>query len=88
MNGTTTVGATSTVVVFENPRRRKLTVVNNSATDVWLGHGNLATGNGVLLGQRGAMVDEPDATGWMYKGAWYCISAAGGETLSWVESEG
>lgn len=76
-----TVGTSPVVIVQANPTRRKLVVcVNTAGIDVNLSPvGQAETGGNVLLsGYGAAMVDEPDATGWMHKGAWTAIASAAG----------
>ena len=82
-----TIAATSTMVVDVNRFRQKLILVNNSDEDIYVAPHSLAVATyGVpLVAAGGAIVDEPDSTGWIYKGPWMAICASGGKILSVTE---
>jgi len=85
MNGSTNSMIVGAVILPENPRRRYFACVNDSDTKIYIGHGLLATGQGIPLSPNGSFEDKPDTTGWLYLGTWNCISAADTKNLSWIE---
>lgn len=87
MNGSTTLGITSSVIVPENPHRRKLVIVNISDTLVHIGQGIAALNTGIGLYPRGVMISEPDTQGYIYQGAWSGISSAATKVVSWYQEE-
>lgn len=85
MNGTTSIGTTSTLIVDENPRRRKLVITNISDTRIFICQQIAGLNTGIALSANGTMVDEPDSTGYIYKGAWSGISTASTKDIAWYE---
>lgn len=88
-DGATTIGTASTLVISGNDNRRKITFVNDSDEDIYLGKGNPARSNvGVRLNAHGgSLVDEPDSLGYLYRGPWYAICASGSKVLAWTEDQ-
>ena len=82
-----TIAATSTMVVDINPYRQKLILVNNSDEDIYVAPHPFAVATmGVpLVSAGGAIVDQPDHDGFIYKGAWTGICTSGGKVLSVTE---
>lgn len=85
MNGTTTLGTASLVIVPENPRRRKLVITNISDTRVFICQGIAISNTGIPLVTNGVIVDEPDNLGYIYLGAWSGITTAATKIISWYE---
>lgn len=83
---TTTLGAaTAGQVKAANPllTRARITIINNTGADLRITKGQgAAAGIGTLLLANGILIDEP-ITIWnspyMYQGAWYGYSVAGGD---------
>lgn len=67
--------------------RVRLTITNNTGGDVRLRKGRgVSAGVGILLKADGILIDEPitiwnygRAESYMYQGAWYAYSVAGGD---------
>ena len=84
-----TVGATSTLVLVESPKKNRNMVVfcNNSNEDIYLSPGPVAQSTyGIpLIANGGSFVDKPDTRGKMYQGSYHAICASGGKVLSVAE---
>lgn len=77
-----TVGTTSTLVSTAR-KRRKIILTNDSDEEIYLARADSAALNaGIRLNaDGGALIDEPDSTGFMYAGPWYAICASGSKNL-------
>jgi hypothetical protein len=77
------VGVASQIVVRDNQYRRKVTLVNDSANIIYVAKSDFAVLNaGVRLNANGgAIVDEPDQTGYIYTGPWSAICAVATQRL-------
>lgn len=90
MNTQVTIGATSTLVVRPNIRRRRIILVNNSNEDMYISLGSLAaTSNGIpLVSSGGSYIDEKRQPGdYIYLGQYTGICASGGKVLSVYEED-
>ncbi len=85
--GSTIAGVASVQIVTGNRHRKKMVITNISDTRVFLNKGTDAILNaGIPLNPNGgAMVDEPDAYGRMWKGAWSVITTVATKTIAWLE---
>jgi len=77
------VGVATGVVVPGNDRRKKLTFTNDSDSIIYLSKGPTAALNmGIRLNAAGGgFIDEIDAYGYLYRGAWSAISSGAGKNL-------
>lgn len=81
-----TVGATSTLVLKENPNRQKVTFTNPSDEAIYLSDvGAAITGAGVYVASGGSASDEKDLEGYIHKGPWFAICASGGKDIAILE---
>ena len=85
--GFTTAGLTDVMVVRFNPQRRKLIIVNDSTSTIYLvkGEGPAALNRGITLLPAGVWIIEPDSQGYLWKGEVHCICVAAGQNLTWTE---
>lgn len=85
-NAGVAVGATTGVIREMNVNRRKLTLVNQSANDVWFAKGPVCTINeGIYRAPYSSLVDEPDTLGYIYRGQWSAISDGAGRLVTICE---
>jgi len=84
-NGKTAVGATSTVVLNEEPQRRRASFVNDSDETIYLSKGGASANQGITLKIGGSYEDVPDPSGYIYRGIYSAICASGAKNLSWSE---
>lgn len=77
------VGTSSTLVAPDRPTRKKISIQNDSDTIIYLVKGSTAIINSSLRlnPDGGSLVDEPDAKGYFYTGAWAAISSAASKLL-------
>lgn len=78
-----TIGASSVMVARANPRRMRLTIINDSDTIIYLARADFARLNaGLRLNPAGgSIMDCPDTLGRIYTGPWSAISSAAGKNL-------
>lgn len=71
------------ICLAANPARIKVIFSNITAVNIYLSMGapELSATKAIVLPGGAVLVDEPDRNGRFFRGDWYCISAAGGETL-------
>jgi hypothetical protein len=76
-------GVASIIAVRDNPYRRKIVLVNDSDTVIYVSKFDVAVINaGIRLNANGgAVVDEPDQKGYIYTGPWSAISTAATKRL-------
>ena len=76
-------GLASLQVARDNPYRRKMTLVNDSVTVIYVAKSDTAILNaGIRLNANGgAIVDEPDQTGYIYTGPWSAITTVAAQRL-------
>ena len=82
-----TVGATSTQVAEDNPRRRRIVLCNNSDEDMYVAPGALAVSTqGMPVNAGGGVWDDgPDNQGYVYTGIYTAVCVSGGKVLSVTE---
>lgn len=85
MNGKTSVGTSNTAVRPADGRRRRISMVNDSSATIYICQGPAALNEGIQLQPNGSFSDEPDITGYMYRGAYNAIASAATSNLSWTE---
>lgn len=87
VSGGFAAGVANLQVLRPNMRRKKVIFVNDSANIIYLSKtANAVVGSGVRLNAAGGnLVDEPDETGYIWKGAWFCIATGAASNLSWQE---
>jgi len=84
-NGKTSVGTVSTIVLDEEPNRRRASFVNDSDETIYLSKGGALANQGITLKIGGSYEDVPDPSGYIYRGVYCAISASGTKNLSWIE---
>ncbi len=87
MDNSIPIGITNTVVVETNPLRQRIILANYSNELIWISQSGLARADyGIPIGPSGGSYeDEPDATGYMWRGPYFAICATGGKILSVTE---
>lgn len=82
-----TIGTASVVILSPNPWRKKVTLVNDSDTIIFITKGDIAILNtGARLNAAGgSMTIEPDTAGYIWKGAISGISSAATKNLCVTE---
>ena len=71
---------TAATVLAANPKRRSLTIQNNSGATVYIGYGTgLTTGNGLQLANGEVLVEE------VYTGAVWAMTSSGTAFLPYIE---
>lgn len=78
------VGVASVLLIGPNPWRKKIIFVNDAANPIYLSRGMPAVVNtGIRLNaQGGAIVDQPDQIGYLWRGEWYGISSVAAQNLA------
>lgn len=86
-SGSATIAATSTEVLKQEPRRRRVTFVNDSDSIIYLSKGGIAiTNSGIRLNASGGSYEDvEDSKGYIYRGPYYAISDGAGHVLTYVE---
>lgn len=86
INGSTSVGTSSTKVLGANGKRTQATFVNDSDTIIYLVKGKPASLNvGIRLNANGGSYEITMLNPW--KGEIYAISSAATKNLCWTEQE-
>jgi len=81
------VGVASLICLRDNPNRRKVTIINDSDTTVYLSKFQEAVVNaGIRINAAGGvMIDEPDNLGYIYTGPWSAISGGAAKNITIIE---
>lgn len=84
--GSATVGATAVRVLSYNTDRRLATVVNDSASDIYIGFGSsVAVNTGIRLNALGGAFEFGLFTTYPWLGEVWAIAAGAGNNLTFVE---
>lgn len=84
--GSVTIGATVTKVMDYNSDRRLAIIVNDSASDIYLGFGNsVVVNSGIRLNALGGSFEFGLFTTFPWLGEIWAIAAGAGNNLTFVE---
>jgi len=86
-SGSASIGITSTFVIKEERRRRRITFVNDSVNTIYLSKGPVAVVNtGIRLNSNGGSYEDcPDPTGYLYRGIYSAIAGGAASNLTYIE---
>ncbi len=84
---TVSVQVTNTALLGQNKFRKKVILINDSDTTIYVAKGTVAALNaGIRINPAGAnFIDEPDALGYLYIGPYAAICAAANKNLLVIE---
>ncbi len=87
MDTSVVVGTGNTVILEDNPIRQRVILANYSDELIWASQSGLARADyGIPIGPNGGSYeDQPDPTGYMWRGPYFALCASGGKVLSVTE---